>query len=98
MSLTPEQVEEIAGLARLALTTEEKKRFGKQLSAILEYATMLDKLDTSGVPPTANVTGLEGVLREDRVEASLAQEEALANAPKQKDGFFVVPAVLDDNS
>ena len=96
MSLTNEQVAEIATLARLSLSQEEKESFREQLSAILDYAQTLQELDTSGVPPTAQVTGLAGVLREDVIEASLTQEGALANAPVAQDGFFVVPAVLEE--
>lgn len=97
MSLTIQQVEEIAALARLELTKKEKERFREQLSAILEYAETLQELDTSNVPPTAQVTGLVGVMREDVVEASLTQAQALANAPATQDGFVVVPVVLSDD-
>jgi aspartyl-tRNA(Asn)/glutamyl-tRNA(Gln) amidotransferase subunit C len=97
VTLTTEQVEEIAGLARLELTKQEKERFRVQLSAILDFAATLQQLDTSGVPPTASVTGLEGVMRDDVIEASLTQTEALANAPETESGFVVVPAVLEEN-
>ncbi len=95
MSLTLQQVEEIALLARLDLSRQEQERFREQLSAILEYAERLQGLDTSNVPPTANVTGLVGVMRDDVIEASLTQVEALANAPVSANGFFSVPAVLE---
>jgi aspartyl-tRNA(Asn)/glutamyl-tRNA(Gln) amidotransferase subunit C len=97
MSLTLKQVEEIAGLARLDLSKQEKEHFRDQLSAILDYAEMLQQLDTSNVPPTAQVTGLVGVTREDVIEASLDQKEALANAPAAQDGFVVVPTVLEES-
>ncbi|MBA3532130.1 MAG: Asp-tRNA(Asn)/Glu-tRNA(Gln) amidotransferase subunit GatC [Ardenticatenales bacterium] len=97
MSLTLKQVEEIAGLARLDLSKQEKERFRDQLSAILDYAEMLQHLDTGNVPPTAQVTGLVGVLREDVIAASLDQKEALANAPATQDGFVVVPTVLEES-
>lgn len=96
MSLTLEQVSEIATLARLELTKQEKERFRQQLSAILDYAAMLQQLDTGNVPPTANVTGLVGVLRDDEIEPSLTQQQALANAPAHTGGFVVVPAVLEE--
>lgn len=96
MSLTIKQVENIAELARLELTAEEKVRFGGQLSAILDYAAILQELDTSNVPPTAQVTGLYGVMRDDVIEPSFTQEEALSNAPAALEGFVVVPAVLDE--
>lgn len=97
MSLTIQQVEEIAVLARLDLTKKEKERFRDQLSAILDYAARLQALDTSNVPPTAQVTGLVGVMREDSVEAHLTQEQVLSNAPAAQDGFVVVPIVLEEN-
>lgn len=95
MSLTLQQVEEIALLARLDLTRQEQERFREQLSAILDFAERLQALDTSGVPPTASVTGLVGVMRDDVIQASLTQAEALANAPAAAEGFFAVPAVLE---
>jgi aspartyl-tRNA(Asn)/glutamyl-tRNA(Gln) amidotransferase subunit C len=97
MSLTLKQVEEIAELARLDLSRGEKERFRDQLSAILDYAERLQQLDTSDVPPTAQVTGLVGVMREDVITASCTQDEALANAPRDQDGFFVVPTVLEES-
>ncbi|HEX8681783.1 MAG TPA: Asp-tRNA(Asn)/Glu-tRNA(Gln) amidotransferase subunit GatC [Ardenticatenaceae bacterium] len=97
MSLTLKQVEEIAELARLDLSRGEKERFRDQLSAILDYAERLQQLDTSDVPPTAQVTGLVGVMREDVITASFTQDEALANAPQDQDGFFVVPTVLEES-
>ncbi len=97
MSLTIKQVEDIAHLARLNLSKQEKERFREQLSAILDYAEKLQQADTSDVPPTAQVTGLQGVMRDDRIEPSLTQEEALSNAPVTHDGFVVVPAVLEES-
>jgi aspartyl-tRNA(Asn)/glutamyl-tRNA(Gln) amidotransferase subunit C len=97
MSLTLEEVEEIAALARLDLSKREKQRFPGQLSAILDYAARLQSLDTSDVPPTAQVTGLVGVMRDDVIQPSLTQDEALANAPEVQDGFVVVPAVLEED-
>jgi aspartyl-tRNA(Asn)/glutamyl-tRNA(Gln) amidotransferase subunit C len=97
MSLTLKQVEEIAELARLDLSRGEKERFRDQLSAILDYAERLQQLDTSDVPPTAQVTGLVGVMREDVITASFTQDEALANAPRDQDGFFAVPTVLEES-
>lgn len=97
MSLTIEDVEHIAELARLGLTNAEKGRFRQQLSTILEYAARLQEVDTSAIPPTAQVIEQRNVMREDVVEPSLPREEALANAPQVERGFFVVPTVLEDH-
>jgi len=67
-----------------------------QLSAILDYIAMLQEVDVSNVPPTAQVTGLTTVWRPDVVGEMLTQEQALANAPDQQDGMFRVRAVFDE--
>jgi aspartyl-tRNA(Asn)/glutamyl-tRNA(Gln) amidotransferase subunit C len=95
MSLTVAEVEHIAELARLGLTPDEVVHYRDQLSAILEYAAVLQKVDTSAIPPTASVLPLRNVMRADVVEPSLPPGEVLANAPDASDGYFRVRAVLD---
>ena len=95
MRLSREQVEHVANLAQLALTDEEKELFSEQLSSILEYAERLQALDTSDIPATASVLPLENVLREDTVRPSLPREDAMQNAPSQRDSYFEVPVVLE---
>ncbi|MGC8826402.1 MAG: Asp-tRNA(Asn)/Glu-tRNA(Gln) amidotransferase subunit GatC [Anaerolineae bacterium] len=94
MKLTLEQVEHIAELAKLGLTDEEKEGYRAQLSAILEYADMIQQLDTEAIPPTATVLPLRNVMREDEVTPSLSVEEVLANAPDVEDNCFRVKAIL----
>lgn len=65
--LTQEQVRHVAKLARLKLSDEEVGKFSKQLSAVFEYMEELNEVDTEGVVPTAQTTGLENVTREDVV-------------------------------
>lgn len=77
MKLTKEQVEHVAKLARLGLSNAEVEKFQIQLSGILDYVEQLNEVNTDGVPPTAQVTGLTNVMREDRVIKS-NQPEALA--------------------
>lgn len=95
MELTRSEVEHVAALARLGLSDEEKERFRVQLSAVLDYARMLDDVDTSAIPPTASVLPLRNVLRADEPRPSLTTAEVLANAPRQEQGQFRVRAVLD---
>jgi aspartyl-tRNA(Asn)/glutamyl-tRNA(Gln) amidotransferase subunit C len=94
MALTIEDIEHVAALARLGLTTEEKSRLRDQLSAILESMDLLNELDVSGIPPTAQVIALTNVMRDDLVRPSLTQAQALGNAPRQSDGFFEVDSPL----
>ena len=95
MSLTLEEVEHIASLARLSLSPEEKARYREQLSAILDYMAQLRQLDTAKIEPTAAVLPLRTVLRPDEPRPSLPTAELLANAPLAEAGMFRVPPVLD---
>ena len=97
MKLTLEQVEHIAELAKLSLTDEEKEAYREQLSAILEYADMLQQLDTCAISPTATVLPLQNVMREDLVAPSFSVEDILANAPERQDNCFRVRAILGDS-
>ena len=94
MALTIKEVEHVALLARLKLTEEEKENYAHKLGAILEYFSLLNELPTEGVEPLAHVLPLYNVMREDVVRPSLTNEEALANAPQQEDGQFVVPRIV----
>jgi len=93
--LSLEEVEHIAELARLGLTDAEKETFREQLSAILDYAAILNRLDTAGVPPTTSALPLSNVMRPDEVKPSLPTEDALANAPDAEANQFRVRAVLE---
>jgi aspartyl-tRNA(Asn)/glutamyl-tRNA(Gln) amidotransferase subunit C len=68
----------------------------EQLSNILEHFEMLQELDVSDVPPTAQVTDLLNVMRADELRPSLPREAVLANAPDQQDGMFRVRAIFDE--
>ncbi len=96
MAISEAEVRHVARLARLALSDEEIAVMKAQLSAILDYIAMLQEVDVSNVPPTAQVTGLTTVWRPDVVGEMLTQEQALANAPDQQDGMFRVRAVFDE--
>lgn len=95
MSLTPEEVLHIARLARISLTPADVERLTAQLSGILDHFAALSAVDTDGVEPTAHPLPLSNVMRADVVAPSLRQDEALANAPEQEDGFLRVRAVLE---
>jgi aspartyl-tRNA(Asn)/glutamyl-tRNA(Gln) amidotransferase subunit C len=95
MALTREEVEHVADLAKLGLTEEEIETYREQLSAILEYAALLERLDTDAIPPTATVLPLTNVMRADEPASSLSQADALANAPSATEGYFQVKAILE---
>jgi aspartyl-tRNA(Asn)/glutamyl-tRNA(Gln) amidotransferase subunit C len=95
MKLTREEVLHIARLARVALTEEEITRMSEQLSDLLEHFQVLQKVDTEGVPPTAQSVTLQSIMRDDAVKPSLSTDDVLANAPRREGDCFRVRAVLE---
>ncbi len=95
MSLTPEEVDHIALLARLDLSVAERERAGRELSQILDHFQQLNELDTTDVEPTSHVFPVVNVLREDLTRPSLPRNDVLLNAPEQADGMFQVPRVVE---
>lgn len=93
--MTLHQVEHIADLARLNLTTTEKSLYLEQLSAILEYVARLQVLDTADIPPTSSVLPQRSVLREDEATSGLTREELFNNAPSIEQNQFRIPPVFD---
>jgi aspartyl-tRNA(Asn)/glutamyl-tRNA(Gln) amidotransferase subunit C len=96
MALTTKEVEHVARLARLRLAPDEIEKMRAQLSNILEHIDMLKEVDVTAVPPTAQVTDLLNILREDETRPSLPREDVLANAPEQQDGMFRVRAIFGE--
>jgi aspartyl-tRNA(Asn)/glutamyl-tRNA(Gln) amidotransferase subunit C len=111
MKVTDKDVAYVADLANLELTEEERAGMLRDLNSILEYVDRLNELDTSDVPPMAQVSDRYGLneakqgsarfayaSREDVLEGlrkSLPHDEALANAPDSDDEFFRVPKVIE---
>ena len=96
MSLSRDDVEKVARLARLQFSPEELETLTAQLSRIVEYVEQLSELDTEDVPPMAHAMELSNVLAGDKVQPSLPRDRALANAPKRDDECYRVPAVLGE--
>ncbi len=96
MSLTRQEVEKIAQLARLALTDEQKTAYQRQLSAVLDYAEMLDELDLSGIEPMAHAVARENVMRDDVIEPGLVLEDVLFNSASHAQDQFLIQSVLED--
>ena len=88
-------VQDVARLARIALTPAEEEKFGAQLSQVLGYIEKLNQLDVSGIEPTAHAVPLLNVVRPDQVQPSLDNQEALRNAPAKANGLFLVPKIVE---
>jgi aspartyl-tRNA(Asn)/glutamyl-tRNA(Gln) amidotransferase subunit C len=93
---TRDDVAAIAALAHLELTASELELFAKQLGDILAYADEVQRIDTTGVEPTATVIARHASDRADQVVPSLDRDRALANAPDaaRAAGLFKVPRVM----
>ncbi len=94
MRIRREEVEHVAHLARLHLDGEELDQMTEQLDMILSYVAKLEELDTAGVEPTTHAFSISNAFREDSVQKSLDQNEALANGPDHSADSFVVPRVI----
>lgn len=94
MSVTLQDLEKIAGLARLKLNDDEKSKFLGQLNQILEYVEKLNEVNTDGIEPLSHSLDLINVMRKDIERASLERDKALENAPRKNDAFFRVPKVV----
>src|SRR5437588_1622640 len=96
MAFTREQVSALAALAHVELDPSELDEFARQLADILAAAEEVQRVDTTGVPPTASVVTRHAADRADRMRPSLDRDEALANAPDPAldAGLFKVPRVI----
>lgn len=90
-------IDHLATLSRLALTPEEKAKFAAQLGDIVGYIEKLKEVNVDGVEPTAHATPIFNVLQADvpRDPALFTAEDALRNAPQQRDNMVVVPRVVE---
>lgn len=94
--LTLEEVKHIAKLSKLELSKDEEEKFATELSSILGYVEQLSEVNTDQVEPTANVTGLKNILRDDEIiESGITHQDIAKNAPQFENGSFVVPGVFE---
>lgn len=96
-SVSAQDVARVAAVAKVTLTPDEQKSFADGFTATLAVVDKFNELDVSKTPPTHHVTGEENDFRDDVVDEKrmFTQEEALANAPRSYNGFFVVDQVIE---
>lgn len=95
--LTKKDTLHVSKLAKLNLTEREVDKFTTQLSNVIDHISELSKVDTRGIEPTAQTTGLISVLRDDEIDVTncLTQDEALSGTENTENGFIVTKAILD---
>jgi aspartyl-tRNA(Asn)/glutamyl-tRNA(Gln) amidotransferase subunit C len=94
VSLSADEVRKLALLARLDLSDDEVTNVRPQLDSILAFVEQLTELDTTDVEPMTTALDVDNRWREDRQMDGLTNQQALANAPSQSEGCFLVPPVL----
>jgi aspartyl-tRNA(Asn)/glutamyl-tRNA(Gln) amidotransferase subunit C len=96
MSLTPNQIQTIAGLARLALKPDEIPAYAESLSRILDMVGQLEKADTGTLEPMAHpLSGQVQRLREDAITSGNERDLYQRNAPQVEAGLYLVPKVIE---
>lgn len=95
MKIDQETLQKIAHLARLNFDAQAGEKMSADLSQVLDWVAQLQEIDTQNVAPLTSMSSEINVLREDQVGEQLTQEQALKNAPKQENGFFSVPKVME---
>lgn len=90
-----EDFENLISIAKLSLSENEKKQIQAQLSEALSAVEILNKLDTSKTEPLSHPTNLVNITRNDIVEKSLTQKEALSQSKRTHKGYFVTDRILD---
>jgi aspartyl-tRNA(Asn)/glutamyl-tRNA(Gln) amidotransferase subunit C len=97
MSISDDEIEHLADLARLDLGEKEKDELEGDLNEILNLAEKIQDLKTEDVVPTNHVLPLDDVTREDEVREGPEPSDVLDEAPESSDGYFVVPKVIDNS-
>ena len=85
----------VAHLARISLSPDEEKKLAAQLGHILDHIGKLNELDVTNVEPTAHAVPMVNVTRADEIRPSLPHDEAMHNAPRQANGLFIVPKIVE---
>lgn len=98
--ISSKDIEHVAKLSKLTLTSKEVARFGNQLSKVVDYIHELDEVETSGTEPTSQTTGLKNVYRNDEpnIQDTLMQNQATSGTENIYNGYFKVPGILEERS
>ena len=100
--ISQKEVERIASLARIGLTDKEKEKMSEELGSILGYLDKLQEVNTDGVEPVSNITGLENVMGKDEAMKKPLEDQAadagklIEAAPDKKDNFVKVKSVFGE--
>ena len=92
-----EQVNKVAHLARLDITSDEAQQFTTQLNSILDYFEQLQELNTDDVEPTTRAIETSNITRADKLEPFPNKQDLLKSAPEQDGDYFRVPKIMSSD-
>jgi len=98
MEVNDALIDNLSNLARLEFSAEEKAAIKKDLRRMIDFVEKLGELDTTGVEPLLHMSPVINALREDTLQGSISQEQALSNAPATDGTYFTVPKVIRNPS
>lgn len=94
VQLTNDDVLHVAKLIRIFIDTKDIESYKSQLNTVLESLEVLEEVDTEKTKITSQVTNLVNIFREDEIQDSLTQDEALSNTKSKRNGYFIVKKVI----
>jgi len=90
-------VDRLSKLAKINLTKEQEEKYAGEFSSIIGYMDEIKNLDVENIPETARVSDEGNVLRDDKIEPSFDQKQALKNSKNTHNGYFLVPQILKED-
>lgn len=94
MEITDEMIDKLAKLAKLQFKDEQKENIKQDLSKIIAFVDKIEEMDTEGVEPLIHINQEFNVLREDEVQVTISQTQALKNAPSKDSDYIKISTVL----
>lgn len=95
--ISKDLIDSLSKLAKINLTKEQEEKYAGEFSSVMDYMEEIKNLDVENIPETARVSDEGNILREDEIESSLSQEQALKNSKNTHNGYFLVPQILKDD-
>lgn len=95
MKLTKNEIIQLSELARIKLTNQEIKKYGDQISSILDYVKQLDEVDTSKVKTQSHIKGLSNVFKSDVIDQKDEAKKIINQFPEKAGNLNKVKAVMD---
>lgn len=95
--ISKDLIDNLSKLAKINLTKEQEEKYADEFSSVMNYMDEIKNLNVENIPETSRVAKEENILREDIVEESLPQSEALKNSKNTNNGYFLVPKILKDD-